>query len=289
MSFSSFPFPNFSNDVKLSMEPHEKNDNRISFDEPSHKYFLDGTHQFSLSTTPFVHAPFEEFDPEQALRAIKNSAKWKQGIHEHQAKTDEEIKAVWANSSVLGTIFHARCENYYLKGEIPDYSTLQEFEKKEMDQFLRFNQEHVIPKGYIPYRTEWRVYDEEIDIAGSVDMIYMNPKTGKLLIYDWKRTKDLPKTAFRDKKGIWPMQHLPDSKYWAYSLQLNMYRYMLEKNYGVEIEGLCLVACHCDRSDYLAEPVAFMDDEIQSLVRVRKELLKRGIKTFHHEDLLLVK
>jgi hypothetical protein len=64
-----------------------------------------------------------------------------------------------------------------------------------------------------------------------------------------------------------------------------MYRYMLEKNYGVQIEGLCLVACHCDRSDYLAEPVSFMDDEIQSLIRARKRLLAEGIKTMRHEDL----
>lgn len=280
---SFFPFPHFSNDLELAMKPHEKNDSRISFDEPSHKYFLDGTRTFSLSTTPFVHAPFEEFDPEQALRAIKNSARWKQGIHEHQHRTDDEIKAIWANSSVLGTIFHARCENFYLKGEIP---TLDDpSEKKEFEQFLKFNQEHVLPRGLVPYRTEWRVFDEDVDIAGSVDMVYMNPKTGNLLIYDWKRTKDLPKTAFRNKRGVWPVAHLPDSKFWAYSLQLNMYRWMLEKNYGVKVEGLVLVACHCDRDSYLAEPVSFMDAEIESLIQIRRKLLSRGIKTFSHSDL----
>jgi len=278
-----------SNEEK-SIKPFEHIDSRISFDEPSHKYYLDSHDEskkktFSISTTPVAHCVFEHFDPDAAILAIKRSRAWKAGTHEHQNKTDEEIKAIWSNSGNLGTIFHARCEALYLRGEIPDFSTLEEYEKKEFLQFLKFNHEHVIPKGYSPFRTEWRVYNEELDLAGSVDMVYLNPKTGNLLVYDWKRTKDLPKTSFGNKKGVWPLEHLPDSKFWAYSLQLNLYRRMLEQSYGVKVEGMFLVACHEKRDEYLVEEVAVMDEEIQALARVRKELLKRGITTMTHEDL----
>lgn len=289
----SYPFSNCSNE-SFSLKPFEHIDSRISFDEPTHKYFLDSHDDskkkiFSISTTPMVHAVFEHFDPDAAIAAIKRSIRWKNGTHEHQGKTDDEIKAIWANSGNLGTIFHARCEMYYLKKEIPDFSTLEEYEQKELKQFLKFNHEHVLPQGLFPFRTEWRVFDEEIDLAGSIDMVYQNPRTGNLLIYDWKRTKDLPKTAFGNKRGVWPLEHLPDSKFWAYSLQLNMYRWMLEKNYGVKVEGMCLVACHEKRDDYLVEIVAFMDSEIDMLVKVRKELLKRGTTTMTHEDLASVR
>ena len=36
-----------------------------------------------------------------------------------------------------------------------------------------------------PYRTEWTIYDEDLKISGSIDMIYENPD-GTLSIYDWK-------------------------------------------------------------------------------------------------------
>ena len=71
----------------------------------------------------------------------------------------------------------------------------------------------------------------------------------------------------------------------VYSLQLNMYRRMLEQTYGVKVEGMFLVACHEKRDNFLVEEVSVMDEEIQALVRVRKELLKRGITTMSHEDL----
>ena len=33
--------------------------------------------------------------------------------------------------------------------------------------------------------------DEEMKIAGSIDMVYKCGKTGKLHIYDWKRCKEI--------------------------------------------------------------------------------------------------
>jgi len=283
-----YPFSNFSNE-KESLEPFKHIDSRISFDEPSHTYFLDADDEskkktMSLSVTPLVHAPFESFDPDAAILAIKRSRAWKNNQHEFQNKTDEEIKAVWSGSGLLGTVFHSRAEMYHLKGEIPDFSKLEEYEKKEFLQFLKFNHEFILPRGYRPYRTEWRLLSEELDVCGSSDMMYLNP-AGNIVIFDWKRTKDLPRTSYNNKRGAWPLEHLPDSKYWVYSLQLNMYRRMLEQTYGVKVEGMFLVACHEKRDEYLVEEVSVMDEEIQALVRVRKELLKRGITTMSHEDL----
>ena len=43
-----------------------------------------------------------------------------------------------------------------------------------------------------PYRTEWMIFDEDLKLAGSIDMVYENPD-GTLSIYDWKRSKDISK------------------------------------------------------------------------------------------------
>ena len=40
------------------------------------------------------------------------------------------------------------------------------------------------------------------------------------------------------------IEHLPDSNFWHYSLQLNTYKYMLEKNYNKKVNGMYLVCLH---------------------------------------------
>jgi nucleoside-diphosphate-sugar epimerase len=39
---------------------------------------------------------------------------------------------------------------------------------------------------------EWMIFDEDLKLAGSIDMVYENPD-GTLSIYDWKRSKDISK------------------------------------------------------------------------------------------------
>ena len=38
------------------------------------------------------------------------------------------------------------------------------------------------------------VWDKDYRLAGSVDMIYEDPETGELSIYDWKRCREIKKT-----------------------------------------------------------------------------------------------
>ena len=40
------------------------------------------------------------------------------------------------------------------------------------------------------------------------------------------------------------LQHIPDSNFWHYSLQLNMYKYILETKYDKVVSNICLVKLH---------------------------------------------
>jgi len=56
---------------------------------------------------------------------------------------------------------------------------------------------------------------------------------GTLLIYDWKRSKEIKKTnPFNKWANKEEIEHLPDSNYWHYCLQLNTYKAILEDKYG---------------------------------------------------------
>jgi ATP-dependent exoDNAse (exonuclease V) beta subunit len=89
------------------------------------------------------------------------------------------------------------------------------------------------------------VYDIEYQISGSIDMVYWNPEDNTLSIFDWKRTTDLEKReGFRNKMSIRFPSSIPDTKFHKYSLQLNIYKAIVERNYGYKVKELFLVGLH---------------------------------------------
>lgn len=100
-----------------------------------------------------------------------------------------------------------------------------------------------------PYRTEWAVYDWEQKNAGTIDFVdYQN---GEYIIYDWKRSdkliskNGLPiKNSLYGEKALPPIDNLDDSPYYHYALQLSLYKYILEKNYGITVSKLRLGIFH---------------------------------------------
>ena len=126
-----------------------------------------------------------------------------------------------------------------------------------------------------PYRTEWTVFNEDLRLAGSIDMIFENPDDNgeTLLIYDWKRSKEIVKTNGFDKFGILPcIEHLPDSNYWHYCLQLNTYKKILETKYDKKVSGMYLICLHPENKNknYIRIKVADLSEEICDLFKDRK-------------------
>lgn len=74
------------------------------------------------------------------------------------------------------------------------------------------------------YRTEWRIFGEHEDLAGSIDFAARLPG-GALVLVDWKRSDKLRKgTRSFGSRMLSPLEHLQDCKCAVYSLQLNLYR-----------------------------------------------------------------
>ena len=83
-------------------------------------------------------------------------------------------------------------------------------------------------EDFIPYRTEWMIYDTDYKLAGSIDMVYKN-KDGSLNIYDWKRSKEITTINRWNQFSTTPcIAELPDSNFWHYSLQLNIYKRIIQ-------------------------------------------------------------
>jgi len=126
------------------------------------------------------------------------------------------------------------------------------------------------------------VFSETLRLTGSIDMQYRRAD-GTIVIADWKRSKGVTKTAYGGKRGTFPMAHLPDSNFFHYALQQNLYRTFLETFYGETVSEMFLVVLHPDQKPdvdgkrYIKIPIPRMDRESHRMLETRRlELVEAG-------------
>jgi ATP-dependent exoDNAse (exonuclease V) beta subunit len=266
---------------------HERDENLV-FDEPTHKYtILTDPGSVYTSVTTFNHQHFPKFDAEKTIKNMMKGKNWNP-TNKYWGKTPEEIKKMWSDNgaavSGAGTEMHYDIECFmnqpvhnathqalleHFEASPPEYINASE----EWGFFIDFVKAFPHLK---PYRTEWMIYDEDLKLAGSIDMVYEDVETGELSIFDWKRAKDITKTNSWNKSAITEcIQHLPDSNFWHYSLQLNNYKAILETKYGKKVNDLYLVRLHPDnpRKTYDLIKCADLSKEVSDLFELRKSKL----------------
>ena len=175
--------------------------------------------------------------------------------------SEEEIRQKWAKAreegSREGTWMHAQFECLLNGGSVPEKT-------EEVQLLMKFL---TAEPDMVAYRTEWRVYAHEEDIAGSIDYVAERADGSKVIV-DWKRTKNmrLKGRAF-GKVMRTPLNHVPDCAVWQYRLQLNVYRFILEKYYGQRISAMYIVGTHPDNGqEPWVDKVPVMETETQALV-----------------------
>jgi len=111
-------------------------------------------------------------------------------------------------------------------------------------------------------------------------MTYINPD-GTIDIYDWKRSVGIKKENRWRSSTTKCIEHLPDSNFWHYSLQLNTYKALLEKNYGVKVKDMYLVCLHPNNENksYQRIQVANLEKEVKDLFDLRRKMLNKELKS----------
>ena len=145
-------------------------------------------------------------------------------------------------------------------------------------EFSFFKNFHDKYQTLTPYRTEWRIFDAGASIAGTVDMVYKK-NNGDLFIFDWKRSTKLVdqqgNLLLKDfKYGLEGLSHVEDNSFNRYALQQNIYKYILESNYGVKVSSMNLLVLHPDYKDFVHLKVPEMQKEAKYLIEQSIELSK---------------
>ena len=251
-------------DFLKNLHPDER-DNNIFLDEKIHQYHINGETNYT-SVTTFVKNLFEPFNDELIIDNMMKSNNWKN--NKYYGMTKSEIKELWKNNgdikSKQGTQLHLDIEKFYNNYRVINNSP-------EFSYFLKFADKY---KSLIPYRTEKIIYSQEFRLAGSIDMMFINSKENCLEIYDWKRVKDIVRNS---KWNKWInndlITYLPDSNYWYYALQLNIYKFIYNREYNFHVKNLYLVSLHPDNKSYQRIPVIDLQDEVKQLLMQRKSNL----------------
>ena len=233
-------------------------DDDIDFLPDGHVYLYRGEEPFNAQRAA------EQQQSRYGIPVVESLAKWER---------------IGRMASEVGTFVHEQTENYFQNG---NFNTLFDFSYKgaveqisverERDQFLHFVADYAIE----PYRQEWPVYDIGLNIAGTIDMICRD-SDGLFTIYDWKRSRKVvdgtghPITqAFggrMSKNGI----NVPDTSFHHYCLQQNLYRYMLQQHYGIQVRAMNLVVLCPDYATYHVVNVPIMDELMQQLTTLCRQ------------------
>ena len=126
----------------------------------------------------------------------------------------------------------------------------------EISYFKNFLKDNPIT----PFRTEWHIFDMDLKLAGTVDLLCRNGNHYD--IYDWKRSRKASPHETVWQNGINGLQHIPDISFYRYALQQNLYKYILEKNYGIIIENMYIVVLHPMFENYQKFKIPNMSKEV---------------------------
>ena len=139
------------------------------------------------------------------------------------------------------------CESHNVEKDLNDPSVL-EVQQHCFNQFLKvFNDKYFWKWKH--YRTEWTIYDQETRFAGKIDYAGIDDY-GNIILLDWKRVGDIGDSSFARFQGKPPemgygvCSGLENCKLDQYSLQLNSYKYVLKKNYGLHVSKMFLIQLH---------------------------------------------
>ena len=123
----------------------------------------------------------------------------------------DEIAATWHYNGLVqrsrGTLFHYHCE-MFLNG-----ASIEGPPSPEFYQWLMLFQ-NIITRDAEILRTELPVFHVGLQVAGQIDCVCRVPDDGSLLLWDWKRAKEIKYDSDTQMKP--PLSHLPDCNYWTY-------------------------------------------------------------------------
>lgn len=225
-------------------------DGGINFDPKEHKYTTKEGKRL-ISVSQLIKLYCQPFDPTGVI--IRKCAA-KEGV------TVEELRKRWDgmrdSACETGHDFHSSVEYYIKTGKIlkNDY---EKYTKQFSDYFFE-------GKLY----SETIIYEPDL-YAGTVDIIEELPGR-EIIILDLKQNKNLRKFSFGKKTMLPPLDHLQDSLFNHYVVQLSLYAYILDQR-GYWINSLGIVYMNRKTEELEHHPTKYLRKDVITMLEHYKQ------------------
>jgi len=235
------------------------------FDEP-HKYFARGKEY--VSATTFIG----KFKPKFETQRLAEQYADRRGLDVKDVIADWDLKR--DISTVKGTLVHNMAENWWNNKAFPYDPTIpiksfghdiikEKFEKCEL-LFKKFWAD--ASENLIPVKMELVVCDHDYELAGMVDCLFYNKKSGMLEIWDYKTNKEIKKKNDYGQMFKDPISHLDVCEINTYSLQLSLYKHIIEKNTNLKIGNCYLIWINESSDNYKIFTCKDLQAEIKLMI-----------------------
>jgi len=224
--------------------------NKISFEENHHKYLYSGKE--CISTTTLISKYKKEFDVEG--QALRYSAK-------HGLEYDDVVKE-WDDKRIASIIKGTHAHKYAeLKFSNKTYSPSEEDLPIALrDMIDKFHSDSI--GRLIPIRSEMVVGDENLLLCGMIDQLFYNVKAQELQIWDYKTNKEINTYSKYKNRMTNGLEHLHECEYNTYSLQLAVYKKIIEKNTNLKLGNSYICWINESNETYKAFKMADMVKEV---------------------------
>lgn len=268
--------------VNFNEKNRHPRDQDVTFQEEGHIYTVSKwqypENKWQTSVTTFLAKCLGDyFDPKRmaTMRVAKeeNTTGNVFDCDEREMLIDEitkDYKRIGYEACSSGTRLHDEIEKLLLSGKKnPNY---------DVEEYHYFDDVLVKFPDYDVVRTEWLMYSSQLLMCGALDILLKHRTKQEYIILDLKRSKNVTQpttlikainrdTDFKPKRkrgsseltkpyrpGLcfssepcnYPLDYIPKGNITKYSLQQNMYKYMLESKYNIKVVDMYLVILHPD-------------------------------------------
>lgn len=198
----------------------------IRLRESDHTYILESKPTIGFyNVTKLVGDQFPPFEREKIARWLVNNS------YKYSDYTAEELLQEWEDIKNEGSAVHKELENYIHNEKIPKLPKAISG-MFWYDQKIEFYGDKVFP--------EVIVFSEELEVAGTVDLLVYNSNNGECNIFDWKTSKKIDYNG-RKQAITRACTGLTDCRFDQYSLQLSMYSHLLENYHDIKVANQYMV------------------------------------------------
>lgn len=246
--------------------------NRVTFVESNHTYLIDNQPSSSLSVTKLLKQFKKPFEKEKIAARV--------------AKRDNipvnDLLNRWQSdnlySTTLGSILHKYIENYYCnkkaKIDIGCEGLTTEHKQKILSNIpLLINQFHNFYKdnsNLLCVKSEVVLGDvDDTRVCGMSDMLSYNTDTDSLEILDFKTNKKMQKKSPYGTL-MFPFDDMSEGEINEYTIQLNTYKFFVEKYTNLKISNLKIVWFNVANENYEVFELADIQDKIKKMFELLK-------------------